>query len=111
MLVPIGFGQTPDAQHLVPVELGGGEPGVHLPCLGGLGGGAHPLNPPLDVHRPAVGLVHPLKGPQPELLRRLLQVGNLGLRLLILAHPLQIAALLLNGVKAVVPGVKLCLAV
>ena len=51
------------------------------------------------------------KGPQVHLLRRLLQLLDLGLLLQILLHALLIAALLFNGIKAVVPAVKLRLAV
>ena len=63
-LFAVGLAQTADAQHLVPVELRGGEPGVHLPGLGGLGRGAHPLDAPLHGNGAAIGLVHALKGPQ-----------------------------------------------
>ena len=111
MLVPVGLGHVPDAQHLVPVELRGGEPGVHLPGLGGLGGGAHPLDALFHGDGPAVGLVHAHEGPHPQLLRRLLQLLDLGLLLFVLLHPLLVAALLLHGVETVIPAVKLRLAV
>ena len=107
MLVPIGLRQIPNPQQLVPVELGGGKAGVHLPGLGGLGGGAHPLDAALDIDGPAAGLVHAHEGPEAQLLRRLLQLFNLRLFLLVLLQPLLIAALLLHGVKAVVPAVEL----
>ena len=111
LLFPKGLAEAPDAQHLVPVELRGGEAGVHLPGLGGLGGGAHPLNAALHGDGPAVGLVHALEGPHPQLLRRFFQLGDLGLFLFVLLHPLLIAALLLHSVKAVIAGVELRLAV
>ena len=110
-LVPEGFGEISNPQHLIAVELGSSETGVHLPRLGRLGGGAHAFDPPLNIDGPAVSLVHTLKGPQPQLVRRLFQLLDLSLLLQILLHPLLIAALLLHGVKAVVPAVKLRFAV
>ena len=107
MLVPIGLGHVPDAQHLVPVELRGGEPGVHLPRLGGFGGGPHPLDALFHGDGPAVGLVHAHESPDPQLLRRLLQLCDLGLLFFVLLHPLLVAAFLLHGVEAVIPAVKL----
>ena len=107
MLVPVGLGHVPDAQHLVPVELRGGEPGVHLPGLGGLGSSPHPLDALFHGDGPAVGLVHAHEGPHPQLLRRLLQLLDLGLLLFVLLHPLLVAAFLLHGVEAVVPAVEL----
>ena len=49
--------------------------------------------------------------PQVHLLGRLFQLLDLRLLLQILLHPLLIAAFLLNGVKAVIPAVKLRLTV
>ena len=51
------------------------------------------------------------KGPQVHLLRRLFQLLDLGLLLEVLLHALLVAALLFNGIKAVVAAVKLRLAV
>ena len=110
-LLAIGLAQVPDSQHLVPVELRGGEPGVHLPGLGGLGRGAHPLDAALHGNGAAIGLVHTLKCPHPQLLRRLFQLGDLGLFLFILLHPLLIAAFFFHRVEAVIAGVKLRFAV
>ena len=107
VLVPVGLGHVPDAQHLVPVELCGGEPGVHLPRLGGFGGGPHPLDALFHGDGPAVGLVHAHESPDPQLLRRLLQLCDLGLLFFVLLHPLLVAAFLLHGVEAVIPAVKL----
>ena len=107
VLVPVGLGHVPDAQHLVPVELRGGEPGVHLPRLGGFGGGPHPLDAPFHGDGPAVGLVHAHESPDPQLLRRLLQLCDLGLLFFVLLHPLLVATFLLHGVEAVIPAVKL----
>ena len=56
-------------------------------------------------------LVRPHEGPQVELVRRFLELFDLGLLLLVLLQPLLIAALLLFYVKAVVPLVELRLAV
>ena len=103
-LLAVSLAQVPDAQHLVPVEFRGGEPGVHLPCLGGLGRGAHPLDTPLHGNGAAIGLVHALKGPHPQLLRGFLQLGDLGLLLFVLLHPLLIAAFLFHRVEAVIAG-------
>ena len=111
LLFPKGLAEAPDAQHLVPVELCGGEPGVHLPGLGGLGRGAHPLNAALHGNGAAIGLVHTLKCPHPQLFRRLFQLGDLGLFLFILLHPLLIAAFFFHRVEAVIAGVKLRFAV
>ena len=111
MLVPIGLGHVPDAQHLVPVELRGGEPGVHLPRLGWLGGGPHPLDALFHGDGPAVGLVHTLERPHPQLFGSLFQLLNLGLFLLILLHPLLEAPFLFHGIEAVISAVKLRLAV
>ena len=111
MLFAKGLGQIPHGKHFVAMEFRGVEPGVHLPGLGGLGCGAHPLDTPLHGDGAAVGLVHALEGPEAKLLRRMLQLLDLGLLLQVLLHALLIAALLFHGVKAVVSAVKLRLAV
>ena len=111
VLVPIGLGDVPQRQHLIPVELGGVEAGVHLLGLGRLCGGAHPLDTLFHGDGPTVGLIHALEGPHPQLLRRLFQLLDLGLLLLVLLHPLLVAAFLLHGIKTVISAVKLRLAV
>ena len=111
LLFAEGLAQIPDPQHLVSVELRRREPGVHFPGLGGLGGGTHPLDAALHGNGPAIGLVHALKSPQPQLLRRFFQLSDLGLFLFILLHPLLITALFFHGVEAIVAGVELRLAV
>ena len=110
-LLAVGLAQVPDSQHLVPMKLRRREPGVHLPGLGGLGRGAHPLNAALHGNGAAIGLVHTLKCPHPQLLRRLFQLGDLGLLLFVLLHPLLIAAFFFHRVEAIVTGVELRLAV
>ena len=93
------------------MKLGGGEAGVHFPGLRGLGGGPHPLNAFFHGDGPAICLVHTLESPQPQLLRRLFQLLNLSLLLLVLLHALLKAALLFHGVKTIVAAVKFRLAV
>ena len=106
-----GFCHTPQLQYFVALELPAGKPGVHLFCLGGFGGGAHALNALFHAEGPFVQRVVAHKGPQVHLLRRLFQLLDLSLLLQVLLHPLLIAALLLHGVKAVIAGIKLRLAV
>ena len=106
-----GFCHTPQLQYFVALELPAGKPGVHLFCLGGFGGSAHALNALFHAEGPLVQCVIAHKGPQVHLLRCLFQLLDLGLLLQILLHPLLIAALLLHGVKAVIAGIKLRLAV
>ena len=56
-------------------------------------------------------LIRPHEGPEVELVRRLLQLFDLGLLLLVEPHLLLEAPLLLDGVEGVVAGVELRLAV
>ena len=100
-----------DLQHLVPGELPLAEPGGEGPGLGGLLRLADALDAPLHGEGPLVELVVAHEGPQVELVRRLLELADLGLLLLVLAELLLVPPLLLDGVEGVVAGVKLRLAV
>ena len=98
-------------QGLVPVELPLPEPGGELALLGGPVRGAHTLNAPLHVDGPSVLLVVALESPQAHLLRRCLQLRDLGLLLLVLLQPLLVPPLLLLHIEGVIAGVELRLAV
>src|SRR5699024_8440515 len=79
--------------------------------LGGLLRLADALDAPIHGEGPLVELVVAHEGPQVQLVRRLLELADLGLLLLILAELLLVAPLLLDGVEGVVAGVELRLAV
>ena len=106
-----GLGHALQLKHLVAAKLPAGEASVHLLGLGGLGHGAHALDALFHGKGPLVQGVVAHKGPQVHLLRRLFQLLDLGLLLEVLLHALLVAALLFNGIKAVVAAVKLRLAV
>ena len=108
---PKGLFQLGDHQGLVPVELPLAEAGGQPALLCGLVGGAHALDAPLHVDGPFVLLVVAFKCPQAHLLRRGLQLGDLGLLLLVLLEPLLIPALLFLHIEGVVAGVELRLSV
>ena len=93
------------------MELPLAEPGGQLAFLCGPVGGAHTLDAPLHVDGPFVLLVVAFKCPQAHLLRRGLQLGDLGLLLLVLLEPLLIPALLFLHIEGVVAGVELRLSV
>ena len=99
-----------DGQHLVPPELPLPKADLHLPGLLGPVGHPHPLDALFHGLGPFEGLVHAGIGPGAQLLGGFLQLLDLGLLLLILALALLKAALLLHGVKAVVAGIELRLA-
>ena len=111
LLFAEGLGHALDLQHLVALELPALEASLQLPGAGGLGGGAHALDALFHAERPLVQRVVAHERPQVHLLRRLFQLGDLGLLLQVLLHALLIAPLLFDGVKAVIPAVKLRLAV
>ncbi len=93
------------------MELPLAEPGGQLAFLCGPVGGAHTLDAPLHVDGPFVLLVVALERPQAHLLRRGLQLGDLGLLLLVLLEPLLVTPLLFLHIEGVVAGVKLRLSV
>ena len=103
--------QIPHLQYIVTAKLDAGKAGVHFFGLGGFCYRAHTLNAPFHGNGAAVGLVHPLKGPQAQLLRRFFQLLDLGLLFQVLLHLLLIAALLFDGIEAVIAAVKRGLAV
>ncbi len=109
-VLPIGLGHPLQGEEDVPPELGGLEPPGQIALLPGLVGGAHPLDALLHGEGPLVELVVAHEGPQVHLVRRLGELGDLGLLLLILLEPLLIAALPLHHIEAVVAGVELRLA-
>ena len=102
--------QTLDGQHLVPPELPFPEADGHFPVFFGLVGGAHTLNALLHGLGALEYLVVARIGPDTQLFRRLLQLLNFGLLLLVLLQLLLVAPLLFHGVEAVISRVKLRLA-
>ena len=106
-----GFFEVLNGEHLIPPELPLPKFDVQAAFLGGSVGGTQALDALFHGKGPLVELVRPHEGPQVELVRRFLELFDLGLLLLVLLQPLLIAALLLFYVKAVVPLVELRLAV
>ena len=96
---------------LVPEELPLPETGGEFLLPGGPVGGADALDAFFHGLGPPVGLVHSLEGPHAEIFRRLFQLGDLGLLLLVLLQTLLIPPLLLLHIEGVVAGVELRLAV
>ena len=100
-----------EREHLVAVELLRLELRAQCPFLRRLVRRAHTLDALFHRQRAAVRLVHALEGKHAQLLGALFKLGNLGLLLFVLLHPLLIAALFFHRVEAVVAAVKLRLAV
>ena len=105
--LPEGLGQVLDGQHLVPPELPFSKADRHLPVLFGLVRLADALDALLHGLSPFENLVVARVGPYAQLLRRLLQLLNLGLLLFVLSQFLLVPPLLLHGVEAVISAVKL----
>ena len=105
--LPEGLFQALDGQHLVPPELPLPEADGHLPVLPGLVRLTDALNALLHGLGPLENFVVARVGPDTQLLRRLLQLLDFGLLLLILPQLLLVPPLLFHGIKAVISGVKL----
>ena len=106
-----GLGNPLHLQHLVALELAAGKAGIHFFGLGGLLRSTHPLDALFHGEGPLMKGVIAHEGPQVHLLGSLFQLLDLGLLLEILLQALLVAALLLHGVEAVIPAVKLRLSV
>ena len=109
--VPEGLLQILDDHDLISPELPLAEFDVQLPVLPGLVRLAQAGDALFHGEGPLVELVVAHEGPQVHLVRRRLELLDLGLLLFILAELLLIAALLLLHIVAVIAGVELGLAV
>ena len=106
-----GLADALERQHLVAEKFAAPELRGHLLLARGLVRRAHPLDALFHRKRALVQRVVAHERPQVQFVRCGLELPDLGLLLLILPHFLQIAALLLHGVEAVVAVVELRVAV